>query len=56
MFWRKLKLDWSYAIGELIIVTVGVLIALGVNQWQQDHRFFVVLDEPSSLGISLLAY
>jgi len=37
MFWRKFKLDWSYAIGELIIVTVGVLIALGVNQWQQDR-------------------
>ena len=38
MLWRKYKLDWSYAIGELIIVTVGVLIALGVNQWQQDRR------------------
>ena len=37
MFWRKFKLDWSYAIGELIIVTVGVLIALGINQWQQDR-------------------
>ena len=37
MFWRKFKLDWSYAIGELIIVTVGVLIALGINQWQQDQ-------------------
>ena len=38
MFWRKFKLDWSYAIGELIIVTVGVLIALGVNQWQHDRE------------------
>ncbi len=37
MFWRKFKLDWSYAIGELIIVTGGVLIALGINQWQQDR-------------------
>ncbi len=37
MFWRKFRLDWSYAIGELIIVTVGVLIALGINQWQQDR-------------------
>ncbi len=37
MFWRKFKLDWSYAIGELIIVAAGVLIALGVNQWQQDR-------------------
>ena len=37
MFWRKFRLDWSYAVGELIIVTVGVLLALGINQWQQDR-------------------
>lgn len=36
MLWRKFKLDWSYAIGELIIVTLGVLVALGISQWQQD--------------------
>jgi len=36
VFWRKFKLDWSYAVGELIIVTLGVLIALGISQWQQD--------------------
>jgi hypothetical protein len=36
VFWRKFKLDWSYAVGELIIVTLGVLVALGINQWQQD--------------------
>jgi len=42
MFWRKFKLDWSYAIGELIIVTAGVLIALGVNQWQQDRGDLVL--------------
>jgi len=28
MFWHKFRLDWSYALGELLIVTVGVLIAL----------------------------
>jgi len=33
MRWRFLKLDWSYAIGELLIVTIGVLIALALNQW-----------------------
>ena len=37
MLWRKLKLDWSYAIGELTIVTVGVLIALAVDQWNEDR-------------------
>ena len=37
MQWRRLRLDWRYAVGEMIIVTVGVLIALGVQQWN-DHR------------------
>ena len=37
MLWRKLKLDWNYAIGELAIVTVGVLIALAVDQWNSDR-------------------
>ena len=37
MLWRKIKLDWSYAIGELAIVTVGVLIALAVGQWNADR-------------------
>ena len=37
MLWRKLKLDWRYAIGELIIVTAGVLIALGIQQWNDDR-------------------
>lgn len=30
-----LRLDWKYALGELIIVTAGVLIALGVDEWRQ---------------------
>ncbi|HSG64091.1 MAG TPA: hypothetical protein VLD39_03790 [Gammaproteobacteria bacterium] len=37
MRWRLLKLDLSYAIGELVIVTVGVLIALAVDGWN-DNR------------------
>lgn len=37
MFWRKLKLDWSYAVGELLIVVFGVLIALGINQWNNER-------------------
>jgi hypothetical protein len=37
VLWRQLKLDWNYAIGELAIVTVGVLIALGVDQWNSDR-------------------
>lgn len=37
MLWRKLKLDWKYALGELVIVTAGVLIALAIDQWN-DNR------------------
>lgn len=37
MQWRRLQLDWKYAVGELIIVIVGVLIALGIQQWN-DNR------------------
>ncbi len=33
MFWRKFKLDWSYAVGELFIVTVRVLIAIAISAW-----------------------
>lgn len=37
MFWRKFKLDWQYAVGELVIVTLGVLVALGIQQWNVDR-------------------
>lgn len=40
MKWRYFKLDWKYAIGELIIITVSVLFALALDQWrleQADH-------------------
>lgn len=69
MRWRLLKLDWAYAIGELIIVTVGVLIALAISQWNDDRleraeevsiveRLLADLERDSSgfdLGLSLLA-
>ncbi len=37
MRWRLSKLNWPYAVGELIIVTAGVLIALAINQWNSDR-------------------
>ena len=37
MLWRQFKLNWTYAIGELAIVTVGVLIALAVGQWNSNR-------------------
>lgn len=38
MRWRLLKLDWSYGIGEFVIVTAGVLLALGIGQWNSDRQ------------------
>ncbi len=37
MRWRLQKLDWPYAVGELIIVVAGVMIALGFDQWNSDR-------------------
>lgn len=37
MFWRKFRLDWSYAIGELFIVTIGVLVALAIGEWNNER-------------------
>ena len=37
VFWRKFKLDWSYAIGELFIVTIGVLVALAIGEWNNER-------------------
>ncbi len=37
MFWRKFKLEWSYAIGELFVVTIGVLIALAIGEWNNER-------------------
>jgi hypothetical protein len=37
MLWRKFKLDWQYAIGELLIVVAGVLIALAIDQWNDER-------------------
>lgn len=34
---RNFKLDWSRTFGELITIIVGVLIALGVDQWNDDR-------------------
>jgi hypothetical protein len=33
-----MKIDWKYAIGELLIVTVGILIAFGLNNWAQGQQ------------------
>lgn len=37
MLWRFLQWVRTHAIGELLIVTFGVLIALAINQWNTDR-------------------
>lgn len=37
MLWRKFQLDLPYALGELAIVTIGILIALAIDQWNSDR-------------------
>jgi len=37
MLWRKFRLDWRYALGELAIVTIGVLIALAIDGWNSER-------------------
>jgi hypothetical protein len=37
VFWRKFRLDWSYAVGELFIVTIGVLVALAIGAWNSER-------------------
>jgi len=37
VFSRKFRLDWSYAIGELFIVTIGVLVALAIGAWNSER-------------------
>ncbi|MGB5238558.1 MAG: DUF6090 family protein [Flavobacteriaceae bacterium] len=34
-----------YAIGEIILVVIGILIALGVNNWNQENKELVLGDE-----------
>ncbi len=37
MLWRFLRLHWSYAISEFLIVVAGVLIALAMDGWNDDR-------------------
>ena len=38
MLWRKLHLNWRYAIGEFSIVLIGVLAAFAVDNWNNDRK------------------
>ena len=32
------KVNWRYAIGELIIVTLGISIAFALNSWAESNK------------------
>jgi hypothetical protein len=38
MLWRKLQLNWRYAIGEFSIILLGVLAAFAVENWNSDRK------------------
>lgn len=38
MLFRKLSVNWRYAMGEIAIVVIGVLIALTLNNWNESRR------------------
>jgi hypothetical protein len=61
MRWRLSKLDFPYLLGELAIVVIGVLIALGVDRWngEQDdealeRQYLARLSEDLASGESSL--
>ncbi|UZR95270.1 DUF6090 family protein [Chondrinema litorale] len=32
------KINWKYAVGEIIIVTIGITIAFAINQWAENSK------------------
>jgi len=32
------KINWRYALDELLIVIIGISIAFGLNSWTQDRK------------------
>lgn len=38
MIFRNIKLNWPYALGELAIVIVGILIAVAIDQWNDNRK------------------
>jgi hypothetical protein len=47
-FFRKIRLDlvaknktgkyFKYAIGEIVLVVIGILIALSINNWNESQK------------------
>ena len=34
----KFRSYLGYALGEIILVVIGILIALQINNWNEDHK------------------
>ncbi len=58
---NKVRNYFFYAIGEILLVVIGILIALQVNNWNeerkaklQNHRFLASLSEELSNNIEIL--
>ena len=45
MLWRKLHLNWRYALGEFFIVVLGVLVALWIENWNSDRKDHILESE-----------
>ncbi len=50
MLLRRLRENWALALGEVALIFVGVLLAIGADRWQQ-HRADLVLEEQYLHGI-----
>ena len=45
MILNKLKLNWPYAIGEIMLIAIGVMIALLVDEWRVERAERVLEQE-----------
>lgn len=43
MFWipkSVKKFDWKYSLREILLIVVGILIALGINNWNEQRKLY----------------
>ena len=45
MFFRRSIINWRYAIGEVALITIGVLLAFAVDDWREDRAERKLEDE-----------
>ena len=57
-FFRKIRFDLieknktgkylKYAIGEIVLVVIGILIALSINNWNEDRKAWKIENQISN--------